>query len=215
MTGTDLAIEEGAMRFRADMAELVISWNQLEFAARYLLETLANVRSFEGQILTARMDGVQLHDALEALAITAGDVAADHIQHLLRALDRLRTWRNYVVHGIVGVAIREGEVVGYTQEIKVKKGLKYRQHTVSREELSAITLAIRRFNIYASAILGHVFERRGVNLLSYVPLTPEYKPPLPDELSASAVWFAAQPPPSAAMEKEPHLPDTGSDKRGL
>lgn len=187
------AWEQEALRFRASLADLLFAWNRLEAATRYLLEICSGVRSFEGQIPTADMGNVKVRQALLAVTETAAPQIRDHVAHYLKGFERLRTWRNYLIHGPVGV-VREGDRIGgLIHEIQVQNGrLSEHNRTIEAEDVERITQTANTFHIYLSRIIGEVYNAKsGSKLFSYDPLNDGFRPDLPDQLQRERIYVAS------------------------
>ena len=169
------------------------SLNKLEATTRYLLEVFTGVRSFEGQILTADLGNVTLREALLAVTEIASDEVRTHVGHYLKGFDRLRLWRNYLVHGPVDIARDEAKVGAFVQEIAVRNG-RLSQHTrlVETKEVEQVTDSIKTFHLYLSRIIGEVQTAKiGMSKFLYEPLASGNRPDLPDELSRDRIYLAS------------------------
>lgn len=193
MTDSDTDWGAEAIRFRTSLADLLFAWNRMEAATRFLLEIFAGVRSFEGQILTADLGNVKVREALLAITEIASPEMRDHVRHYLAGFDRLRAWRNYLVHGPMAVA-QEGERVGaFVREIQVRNGrLSEHQTLVDADAVERVTNSITGFHLYLSRIIGEAYNAKAdVKLFGYDALGEGNRPELPDELKRERSYLAS------------------------
>lgn len=170
--------------FKAALGDFIIAWNALEWNARYLLEILAGLESYAGQIVTARIEGPQLAKALASIAEIHAPRCRNHVRHFSKGFDRIRETRNYLVHSVKGIALHDGLAVGIANDIKVGEALKFRQSLVTLSDIEQAGEAVAEFHAYGSAILTHLLRRPDLTFDSYIPLEQLEMPDIPTNLAA-------------------------------
>lgn len=192
----DPEIEASERAFKTSYADMILAWNRLEGLTRYLAEVLARIEGFEGQILTAHIGNKTLTDTIQALAEGYDDECKAHIAHFATGFGRLTSWRNYYVHGIVGMTVDGRTAFGFVNEIETKtKRLAAITEQVSASDVRKITAAISAFHSHASSIVGHVLNARGEHLFAYPPLSLTEKPTVPDQLCRDRAYLQSSAPP--------------------
>lgn len=175
---------EAEIAFKAALGDFVVSWNALEWTARFLLEKLCGLESYAGQIVTAKIEGTQLAKALFAVAEAQDGLCQEHVRHFSNGFNIVRETRNYLVHSIKIIGIQDGIAVGIANDIKVSHTLKYRQAPVTLPDIQSARKAVADLHAYGSAIIGHVFQQNDLALLAYQPLDELLKPELPTSLAS-------------------------------
>lgn len=181
---TDASYPHSERDFKAALGDFIVSWNSLDWTARYLLEKLAGLESYAGQIVTAKIEGTQLAKALSGVAELQDDLCKEHVRHFSKGFDNIRETRNYLVHSIKIIALVDGAAVGIANDIKVSDTLKYRQAPVTLSDISAARQSVADFHIYGSAITGHVFKQNDLALFAFQPLEAIEKPQIPTSLAS-------------------------------
>lgn len=181
---TDASHPQTEMDFKAALGDFVVSWNSLEWLARYLLERLCGLQTHAGQIVTAKIEGTQLAKALSAVAELQEGLCKDHIRHFSKGFDRIRETRNYLVHSIKIIGIVDGAAIGFAHDIKVSDTLKYREAPVTLSDIYAARQSVADFHTYGSAIVGHVFKLNDLAVPAYQTLEAIGKPQIPTSLAS-------------------------------
>lgn len=191
MNVTGTSYPQSEIDFKAALGDFVVSWNTLEWTARYLLEKLCGLESYAGQIVTAKIEGTQLAKALSAVAELQEGLCQEHIRHFSKGFNIIRETRNYLVHSIKAVFISDGAAMGIASDIRVSDTLKYRQAPVSLCDIQAARQAVADFHAYGSAILAHVFKLNDLALSAYQPLEALHKPQMPTSLASDHPFLPA------------------------
>lgn len=183
----------------------ICAWNNAEHSARDILTSLSE-GGVGATIAIHQLGNVSLVDALKTVAKfirsignPLGDLQADHVEHFVEGLDRLRVYRNFYVHDIRGVG-REpgsGKIIAQIYGVDVKGGYSLISETLRMAELSKFTRHCFDLETYGSAIAGNVTRSA---LKQYVTPKPEplaslQKPQWPDRLKKSRESLIKQPPP--------------------
>ena len=168
--------------FLATLGSLVVCWNHLEASLQSMVYALGGAGS-RTDIITAHMGNVALCDALRVLSAEFGDdMLKPHLVHFIELFDRVRTYRNYYVHGVRHLGLdQQGAVVGMSQSISAKTRLILHQETVTEENLKACNLQIEKGRRYADAIISNLWQIDR-SLDEEQSLSSLQKPPLPDKL---------------------------------
>jgi hypothetical protein len=127
---------EQTTQLLAEIGRLVITWNGIERELSDLLEILAGLND-EVRAITAHMGSVSICNALQTIANEfLPDDGRDHVLHAVAVFETLREYRNYYVHGIIGLPPeQEIEPVVYTYGVSARGHLILHQGSITKTEI--------------------------------------------------------------------------------
>lgn len=176
----DLARSRGQTEsFALEFLQMVAKWNQLETQARDLLKALLG-----GQhghfVVSHHLGNVTLIDTLRTVAETSP--VGDEIRHFASGMDRIRLYRNYYVHGLIGVGIieksKDAGSVGILTSTQVKSGVKHYEEEVPLAKIRQVANVEDIFRDYGEMITAFVTQPSAARLASL-----REKPALPEPLT--------------------------------
>lgn len=180
------------------LGEIMVRWNGCEAHLRDLIIWLCGGQSAVSLALTAHMSAKALTDALPALTGTKDAEVREHLEHYTKAVDILRTHRNYYIHGIadVGPSMITGSVAARVSQVTGRKRVKLTFDHLDTEPLLKLLADLRALQEYGRRIQMACVPNYGRGLLRpYKPLAAwPSKPPLPAELKRPSPILIGAPP---------------------
>ncbi|MGV0878038.1 hypothetical protein V6767_12910 [Martelella sp. FLE1502] len=175
----------------ASIGNVVVDWNALEASMELLVYTLSGGGKHI-DVLTAHMNNTMLLDAFRTLANDfAPEEYRDDLEFIATMFDRLRSYRNYYVHGIKAVTRkggRSGPPIGVSQSVSARSRLKLHQAVIEIHELEEISRHLNEAKRYVDLTFGHlsgIAARPG----SKLPSRPLERPQLPDRLQKPILFL--------------------------
>jgi hypothetical protein len=175
--------------FLARLGRLIVRWNYVESMIRLLLGTLCRDRP-TAEILTAHMGSASLCGALQTIGNEFADEhLREHIVHAVAYFDRVREYRNYYAHGIIG-AVGGGR--GLIQTTSARARMKLHQEIVSNDTLDVAIGYCETLNTYLNHLISsQVFRGKDEHLAAKEFRTLPQKPRLPKRLQKPALFLLA------------------------
>jgi len=165
--------------YLANFGELIITWNQAEGVLRNLLMSVCG-RSPATYILTAELGSRGLTDGLNAIAVTQNENVKEAILAVVILYDRLREYRNYYVHGLTAIGVRNGVGFGSANMASAKGKLGFSTDEVPVEQLDDLTKRLRLLTTASIAILDTIDPQEGSMVPQALPTRATL--PIPDRL---------------------------------
>lgn len=176
--------------FLIAFSHMILTWNNAEGTLRGLLAHFIgseSLREFlKSQILIAELGTTGLADALRALAINIlpQDVGKS-VSHAVDYFERIRSYRNYYVHGVTSILPVKSGPHGLIVNITAKGKLVEHKDYVPVADLAFVTDHSTALQNYVTRISAHLHWTAEFVGGSHPPL-PE-PPQLPKKLTKTAI----------------------------
>ncbi len=163
----------------AQVGILVVYWNRVEEAARLLVRHFNRGDRDRSDILTAHMGTNSLCDALRTLSSAyCKSHEQEHIRHYIKLLERVREYRNYYIHGLLGYE----EGMGQIQTLSARSNLILHAESVDAEDIENIAIRCLEVSRYGINLYERLRQRESARKQKKrLPPLPD-KPPLPNKL---------------------------------
>lgn len=176
--------------FLIAFAHMILTWNMTEGTMRGLLAHFIGSESvrevLKGRILTAELGTTGLADALRALAINIlPEDVGKPVSHAVDYFERVRSYRNYYVHGITNILNSTSGPHGFIISFAAKGKLIEHKDLVSVADLAFVTDHSMDLKNYITRIGAHLQWTAELFGGSRPPL-PE-QPQLPKKLTKTAI----------------------------
>jgi hypothetical protein len=148
------AVDDAEAEIHQLIDEMIVQWNACEGRLRDMVIWLSGGRSVATLALTAHMTAKALTDALPALTGSKSAEVREHFEHYSKAVDILRDYRNYYVHGIslVSRSVINPDPLAWVSQITGRMRVKIHHDLVGVDVLRPIRDDMMRFNNYGYAI---------------------------------------------------------------
>lgn len=168
----------------SEVGRIIFNWNNIERLMRQILFNLSDGRE-KTNILTAHMGTtIQMH-ALRTIANTYfQDPQKDTLLHAIKLFERLREYRNYLIHSFNMIKINQeyGAVFASMQSYMAKGNFQIKELDLDEKEIAQISKLIRCASHYFTLLHNHIvpFNHGEVPKERLKPIPEKF--PLPDKL---------------------------------
>ena len=174
---TEAPFSDDECEVYALLGMFVIAWNQAEFALQMLLVNMGD-KSLAAKVMAAELGSVGMANALKSVARSYDEKIDAAVDHLCKYVARVREYRNYYVHGIAMVDMRDGAAFASITSASAKGKLVIDIDNVSASDLNEAIDRTKPITEAALAIVDTISLGEGGRV--HPPLPSPQTLPLPD-----------------------------------
>ncbi len=193
-----IANNEEGKNFTLAFATFVIKWNHLEGVARDIMQELIGA-GYGSLIAVHHMGNASLTDAIR-VSSSSSPAMSEHLVHFCKGMDVLRAYRNYYVHGLIGVGMNDDHgAVGLVLMLQVKGRVKLTEKALQLDDLMGSINDASSYISYGKSIVSLLGSSIGLDSLT--DKSSSLKKPLqPQTLEKrTRIEPAALPPPQSSQ----------------
>jgi hypothetical protein len=144
--------------FAYGFLNMVATWNHLESAAKDIVTHMIG-KSTGAMLAAHHLGNTSLTDAIRVGGQWTPAIS-DHLAHFANGMDTLRAYRNYYVHGIIGVGKNpDFGPIGLVIMLEVRGKIKLTEKAVKLSDLTDLTIQMNMYRIYG-VTLAALLEKR-------------------------------------------------------